>query len=167
MTEISHDQDVLSSKPDTTKPPSFLLPIFKLPLLLYRINLGWLMGKRFMQLTHLGRRTGKVHKTVLAVLHFNDQTKEIRVISAWSACDWYRNIQAKPALRVEMGVVDYVPDHRIISPEEIASLFTAYRNKHPLFSKVICKIPGWKWDSTYEEFLELARTLRGVAFRPK
>ena len=32
--------------------------------------------------------------------------------------------------------------------------------------RMIARIPGWKIDSTYEEFLELARTLRGVAFRP-
>jgi hypothetical protein len=32
---------------------------------------------------------------------------------------------------------------------------------------MICRIPDWKWDSTYEEFLELARTLRGVAFEPQ
>ena len=28
-------------------------------------------------------------------------------------------------------------------------------------------IPELTWDSSYEEFLELAHTLRGVAFRPK
>jgi hypothetical protein len=28
-------------------------------------------------------------------------------------------------------------------------------------------MPGWKINSSYEEFLELARTLRGVAFQPK
>ena len=144
-----------------------MIPILKLPLILYRLRLGWLMGRRFMQITHVGRRSGKLRRTILAVLRFDDETKEIYAISAWKGSDWYYNIQASPALRVETGFVRYVPLQRILSPEEIATTFIEYRNAHPLFSRMVCRIPGWKWDSTYEEFLELARTLRGVAFRPK
>jgi len=88
-------------------------------------------------------------------------------ISAWSASDWYKNILASPALQVETGVTHYVPIQRSLTPEEIATLFEDYRRKHPIFSRIVCRIPGWKWDSSHEEFLELAHTLHGVAFRPK
>ena len=149
------------------KAPSFMIPIFKLPVMLYRLHLGWVLGKRFMQITHVGRHSGKVRRTVLAVLRFDEQTKAIYAVSAWKGSDWYYNIQASPALQVESGFVRYVPVQRTLSPEEIATTFIEYRTKHPIFSRMICRIPGWKWDSTYEEFLELGRTLRGVAFRPK
>jgi deazaflavin-dependent oxidoreductase (nitroreductase family) len=144
-----------------------MVPIFKLPLLLYRTGLGWVFGKRFMLLTHIGRRSGKVRKTVLAVLRFDENTKEIMAISAWSASDWYHNIQSSPALQVETGFVRYAPVQRSLSTDEIATLFEEYRRKHPVFSRIVCRIPGWKWDSSHEEFIELARTLRGVAFRPE
>lgn len=147
--------------------PSFMIPIFKLPVTLYRLRLGWLLGKRFMQLTHVGRRSGKVHKTILAVLRFDDKTQEIYAVSAWKGSDWYYNIQASPALELETGRVRYAPLQRALAPEEITAAFMDYRKAHPIFSRLICRIPGWKWDSTYEEFLELAHTLRGVAFRPK
>lgn len=147
--------------------PSLMIPIFKLPVVLYRLHLGWLLGKRFMQLTHVGRRSGKVRRTVLAVLRFDAQTKELYAVSAWKGSDWYANIQASPALEVTSGFVRYAPAQRTLEPEEIAATLLAYRKRHPLFSRIICRIPGWKWDSTTEEFLELARTLRGVAFRPK
>ena len=149
------------------KAPSFMIPIFKLPVLLYRLRLGWLLGKRFMQITHVGRRSGKIHRTILAVLRFDENTKEIYAVSAWKGSDWYYNIQASPALQVETGLVRYVPVQRTLSPEEITTTFIEYRKQHPIFSRMICRIPGWKWDSTYDEFLELARTLRGVAFGPK
>jgi len=152
---------------DNARPPAFMLPILKLPLLLYRTGLGWLLGHRFMLLTHIGRRSGKVRRTVLAVLHFDAGTGEVMAISAWSASDWYKNIQASPALQVETGFTRYAPVHRSLSTEEIAALFEDYRHKHPIFSRIVCRIPGWKWDSSCEEFLELARTLRGVAFTPK
>lgn len=148
------------------KAPSFLIPIFKLPLILYRVHLGWLLGRRFMQITHVGRRSGKVRRTILAVLRFDDKTKEIYAVSAWKGSEWYYNIQASPALQVETGFINYVPVQRTLSPEEITTAFIEFRKKHPVFSRMICRIPGWKWDSTYEEFLGLARTLRGVAFRP-
>jgi deazaflavin-dependent oxidoreductase (nitroreductase family) len=149
------------------KAPSFLIPIFKLPLTLYRLRLGWTLGKRFMQLTHVGRRSGKMHRTVLAVLRFDEKSREIYAVSAWKGSDWYYNIQASPALQVETGFVHYVPKQRVLSAEEITTTFMEYRKRHPIFSRIICRIPGWKWDSTYEEFLALAHTLHGVAFTPR
>jgi deazaflavin-dependent oxidoreductase (nitroreductase family) len=149
------------------KAPLFMVPIFKLPILLYRLNLGWVLGRRFMQLTHVGHRTGKVRRTILAVLKFDEKTREIFAVSAWKGSDWYYNIQASPALQVESGLDRFVPEQRTLSAEEITTAFIEYRKQHPIFSRIVCRIPGWKWDSTYEEFLVLAQTLRGVSFKPK
>jgi deazaflavin-dependent oxidoreductase (nitroreductase family) len=151
---------------EKTRAPAFLRPIFKLPLLLYRLRLGWLLDHRFMQLTHVGRRSGKVRRTILAVLRFDAQTREIMAVSAWDASEWYKNIQAAPAQQVETGFARYAPVQRDLSAEEIAQLLVDFRRQHPMFSRMVCRIPGWKWDSSYEEFLALARTLHGVAFRP-
>ena len=152
---------------ENARPPAFMIPILKLPLLLYRTGLGWLLGHRFMLLTHIGRRSGKVRRTVLAVLHFDSGTRETMAISAWSASDWYKNILTSPALQVETGFTRYAPVHRSLSTEEIATLFEDYRHNHPIFSRIVCRIPGWQWDASGEELLELANTLRGVAFQPK
>ena len=167
-----HDQISMPVSQDTAikkdeKAPSFMVPLFKLPVFLYRLNLGWLLGMRFMQLTHVGRRSGKVRRTILAVLRVDKESQEIYAVSAWRGSDWYYNIQACPALQVESGFVRYVPQQRTLSPEEITTIFLAYRKQHPVFSRIVCRIPGWKWDSSYEEFLELERTLHGVAFKPK
>lgn len=166
MSPRVHSNERSKLRRGTSRAPVLMIPIFKSPLLLYRLGLGWILGKRFMLLTHLGRRSGKVHRTVLAILRFDAETKEMMAISAWSASDWYRNIQASPALQVETGFTHYAPVQRPLSPQEIATLFVDYSRKHPIFCRIICQIPGWRWDSSYEEFLELARTLRGVAFRP-
>ncbi len=152
------------------KPPALMIPWMKMPLILYRLGLGWMFGKRFMRLTPVGRRSGKVYHSVLAVLRFDEQTKEIFAVSPWSASNWYRNIQAAPALEVETGVgffrrIRYAPVQRALSPEEIAALFISFRTQHPIFSRMVARIPGWNINATYDEFLELASTLRGVAFR--
>ena len=156
-----------AAPPKNQNPPGFMIPIFKLPLILYRLGMGWMLGKRFMLLTHVGRRSGKVYRSVLAVLRFDEKTREIQAVSPWSSSNWFRNIQAAPALEVETGSVRYAPVQRSLSQEEIAALFIEYRDKHPIFSRMVARIPGWNIDSSYEEFLELARSLRGVAFQPK
>ena len=170
MSNSNHVVNALAeTKPnkENAKAPSFMVPIFKMPIILYQLRLGWLLGKRFMQITHVGRRSGKVRKTILALLKFDEKTKEIYAVSAWKGSDWYYNIQASPALQVETGFIRYQPVQRVLSPEEITDTFMEYRKEHPIFTRIICRIPGWKADSTYEEFLELARRLHGVAFSPK
>jgi deazaflavin-dependent oxidoreductase (nitroreductase family) len=168
-THLSTDIQGSTAKPNgkKTHAPAFLLPIFRLPLVLYRLRLGWLFGHRFLLLTHVGRRSGNVRQTILAVLSYDAGSKEIKAVSAWNASEWYKNIQAAPALAVETGSTRYAPLQRELSAEEIAQLFVDYCKNHPIFSRIVCRFPGWKWDSSYEEFLELARTLRGVAFRPQ
>jgi deazaflavin-dependent oxidoreductase (nitroreductase family) len=152
---------------DDQNPPAFMIPFMKMPLILYRLGLGWMLGKRFMLLTHVGRRSGKIYRSVLAVLHFDEKTREILAVSPWSGSNWYRNIQATPALEVETGRTRYVPVQRNLSPEEIATLFIEYRRERPIFSRIVARIPGWKIDSSYDEFLELAQNLRGVSFLPE
>ncbi len=151
----------------TQKPPAFISQFFKLPLFFYHIGLGWIFGKRFMVLKHVGRKTGKAHESVLAVLAFDPKTQEIKAVSPWSTSNWFRNIQAAPAVEVQTAGVRYVPQQRFLCPEEIASAFIELRERYPVFSRMVARIPGWNIGSTYDEFLQLARTLRGVAFLPK
>ena len=157
----------IKSNPKNEKAPSFMVPIFKLPVFLYRAGLGWMLGRLFMQITHVGRRSGKIRRTILAVLRFDEKTREMYAVSAWKGSDWYYNIQASPAMQVEIGSMRYAPIQRTLTAEEITNAFMEYRKRHPVFSRIVCRIPGWKWDSSYEEFLALAQTLHGVAFSPK
>ncbi len=152
---------------DNRNPPVFISHFFKLPLFCYRIGLGWIFGKRFMVLTHIGRKSGKAYQTVLAVVGFDPRTREIKAVSPWSSSNWFRNIQVSPAVEIRTAGVRYTPQQRWLSAEEIASLFIEFRSQYPIFSRMVARIPGWKIDSTYDEFLLLARTLRCVAFLPK
>jgi hypothetical protein len=51
--------------------------VFQSPILLYRVGLGGLLGHQFLLLTHACRRTGRVHETVLKVLHYDPATCEM------------------------------------------------------------------------------------------
>jgi deazaflavin-dependent oxidoreductase (nitroreductase family) len=164
---LTQNPKTTSAKRNNQKPFAFMIPLMKMPLVLYRLGLGWVFGNRFIQLTHKGRQSGRIYRSVLAVLHIDEESHEIKVVSPWSESNWFKNIQATPALEVETGNLRFSPKQRDLAPEEIAALLIDYRREHPLFSRIIARIPGWKIDSTFEEFLDLAYTLRGVAFQPK
>jgi deazaflavin-dependent oxidoreductase (nitroreductase family) len=86
-------------------PPSGWLRLaLKAPRWLYRLHLGWLLGHRFLLLTHRGRRSGRVYSTVLEVVRYDPATDESVVVSGWGdRADWYNNIQKTTVLAIQTG----------------------------------------------------------------
>src|SRR5918911_4987582 len=94
-----------------SRPSGILRLAFRLPIYLYRLNLGWLLGQRGLLLIHRGRRSGLLRETVLEVVRYTPATKESVVLSAWGErADWYRNIKASPAMEVWTGGERFVPE---------------------------------------------------------
>lgn len=53
---------------NSSRPGLVLRVIFRAPVRLYEHNLGWLLGRRFVCLTHIGRRSGRRYRTVLEAI---------------------------------------------------------------------------------------------------
>jgi hypothetical protein len=51
-----------------------------LPIYLYRLDLGWLLGHRFLMLVHQGRRSGLLRETVLEVILYDPDTSQSVVL---------------------------------------------------------------------------------------
>jgi hypothetical protein len=43
----------------------------------YRLGLGWIFGTALVQVTHRGRKSGQIRRTILEVLHYDPQTRVI------------------------------------------------------------------------------------------
>lgn len=142
--------------------------MFRLPVYLYRIDLGWLLGRRFLLLVHRGRESGLLHETVLEVLFHSPCTNESVVLSAWGEkSDWYRNLEAAPALEVRTGGRRYVPEQRFLAPEENHAIISDYGRRHPLAFRVFTRVFGYPPREAEGARREAARSLRLVAFRPR
>ena len=153
----------------TTPPTGPLRWLFRLPLWLYRARLGWLLGHRFACLTHVGRRTGQVHRTVVEVVRFDPRTQEIVVAAGWGGrTDWYRNIQARPALEIRCGRLAYRPSQRFLTADETYLEVQRYVRRHPWVARyVFPRLLGLPFDAPGDERRAVVdATLRGVAFRP-
>lgn len=141
---------------------------FRLPVYLYRLDLGRLLGHRFLLLVHQGRRSGLLRETVLEVLSYQQATKESVVLSAWGEqADWYRNVRSIPALEVRTGGERYVPEQRFLAPEENHTVICHYGQRHPLAFRVFARVFGYPLGGTEAARREVARSLKLVAFRPR
>ncbi|MBX3171622.1 MAG: nitroreductase family deazaflavin-dependent oxidoreductase [Candidatus Eremiobacteraeota bacterium] len=74
------------------------------PLLLYRWNLSWILGQRFLRLHHRGRRSGRWYEAVLEVVRYDASARRLIVASGWGfRSDWYRNLLRYPEVQVDFG----------------------------------------------------------------
>lgn len=133
---------------------------------LYRLRLGWLLGHRFMLITHVGRRSGKVRRTCVMVLRFDARSGEAFVAAGSQRADWYRNIHASPAVQVAVGARRYRPVQRFLTAEEIEQVLGWSRDHQRFHARVQSLFFGWPWPPTDEDLRRLSRSLGGVAFRP-
>jgi deazaflavin-dependent oxidoreductase (nitroreductase family) len=126
------------------EPGRLALAVFRTPLWLYRHEKGWLLGRTFLMLEHIGRRTGQPHQTVAMVLADSPDTGEVAIVSAWGPdADWLLNLRAGPAREVRVGRDRFVPQHRFLDAEEAVEISTAFARLHPGRLRLISAILGW------------------------
>jgi hypothetical protein len=71
--------------------------VFRLPVVAYSHGQGRLLGRTFLHLVHVGRRSGQEHSAVAMVLAYEPVTSEAVICSAWGPdADWLRNLRAGP-----------------------------------------------------------------------
>lgn len=112
-------------------------PIARAPIVLYRLGLGGLLGRRFVLLEHRGRRSGLIRQVVLETL--STEQDMIHVVSGygWSA-QWLRNVRADPRVRVTCGWARPRGARALIlPPDEAVSVLDDYRQRHPLAARVL------------------------------
>ena len=63
-----------------SKPTGASRLAFRLPIYLYRLDLGWILGHRFLMLVHQGRRSGLLRETVLEVILYDPDTSQSVVL---------------------------------------------------------------------------------------
>jgi deazaflavin-dependent oxidoreductase (nitroreductase family) len=140
-----------------------------LPGIAYRLGLGWIYGRTLVELTHRGRTSGRTYRTVLEVVRSDPATREVIVVSGWGGTtDWYRNLQAAPALRIRTGRWDFVPDQRFLAPDETWSEVMRYVATHQREARAVhARLFGIDLDAPPDQVrARVDEFFRGVGFRP-
>jgi len=142
--------------------------LLRLPVWLYRLRLGWLLGRRFLLLTHTGRQTGKAHDTVIEVMRQDVDTGAVMVAAAWGdRADWFRNLQAHPEAKITIGAKTWAARAEVLPVEGGAQELYVYATDHPTaFHEIMRLVTGERVEGTMPECQRLAERIPVVAFVP-
>lgn len=155
----------------TGRPGPLLRRLLRLPARLYDRHAGWLLGHRFLRLTHTGRRSGRRFHTVLEVVGIDPTTGEIVVLAGFgTATDWYRNVRARPDVEIEIGRFRFRAVGRVLDPDEAVAALADYERRNrlvaPVVRRVLSGLVHWTYDGSAAARQRLVRQLPLVAFRP-
>ena len=104
--------------------------IFRLPIWLWRLGWGPILGRVLVLLTTRGRRSGLPRRTVVEYLRYGGKKY---VVSAFGEkAQWYKNILADP--RVTLQTVDGVEAAvatQVTDDQELLGVFDVARRRYP------------------------------------
>jgi len=148
-------------------PPRGLAAIpWRMPILLYRLGLGWLLGERFLLLTHTGRKSGLPRHAVLEVIRHDARTKTWYVSSGFGEkSQWFRNVMKTPRVSLKIGRRELAAVAERLPLEAAEEELALYAKKYPRALRELSKIIGAPYDGTEEGERRLAREIPIVAFR--
>jgi deazaflavin-dependent oxidoreductase (nitroreductase family) len=153
---------------DTHPPRGLTRLAARLPIWLYRARMGWLLGDRFLMLTHTGRKSGLRRQVVLEVVHHNKDAGTYVIASGWGEkSDWFRNIQKTPRVTVHAGSRRFEAVAVRLSLEEAERELLDYAQRHPTaFRELAGFMAGQRLSGTPEDCRLLARSIPLVILWP-
>jgi deazaflavin-dependent oxidoreductase (nitroreductase family) len=150
------------------QPPAGLTRfLFRMPIHLYRLRLGWLFGRRLLLLNHIGHVSGKPRQSVLEVAEHDGDTYV--VASGWGpTAAWYRNIQHTPEVSIRVGTRTIPVTAIPLDREEGAQVFVRYGSRHRSAAKyVLPRVLGFSVDGSDADFRAVGQQLPFVRFVPR
>jgi len=149
------------------RPPSRMLRFgLRLPIWLYRIKLGWLLGDRFLMLTHTGRKSGLSRETVIEVVQHDKTANTYYVVSGWGEkSDWYQNIRKTPQVTMHVRGRKFQTKAEFIPVEQAIDIMNVYVHEHPVaFNELSGLFLGERMKPGSDAPERLARKMPMVAF---
>jgi deazaflavin-dependent oxidoreductase (nitroreductase family) len=148
-------------------PKGWLRMLLRLPVFLYRARMGWLFGQRFLLLTHVGRKSGLRHHTVLEVVRYERSCRTCFVASGWGEkAQWFKNIIAQPEVEVTLGARTRRAWARRIERGEAEQALRDYARRHPWAVTQLARIMlGRGHEGSDEDFELLAEHVPLVELR--
>lgn len=92
-------------------------------------------------LTHTGRKSGLLPRVVLEVVSHDDKTGAYFVAVGWrEKADWFKNIQATPAVTITIELQTITASAQDISPSDSIRIYLGYAQRHPLAFRELSRL---------------------------
>ncbi len=143
--------------------------LFRLPIYLYRLGLGWMFGDRLLLLHHRGRISGKPRLVVLEVVEHENADDSFVVASGWGpTAAWYRNVLETPDAEINVGGRKLAVSALPLAEEEGAEVFLRYAARHPKAAKrVLPRLMGYSVDGSAADFRQVGLRMPFVRLAPR
>lgn len=151
-------------KPDP--PTGFLRLLWRLPIRLFQAHLGFLVSKRIMLLTHIGRTSGQPRQAALEVVEHRNDGSIVAASGFGGAADWYKNVRKTPEVTVQVGSRYHRARAVTLSTEEGGDLMVRYAMKRPRSAKQLSRLMGFEVDGSADDYREVGRAIPFVRFTP-
>ncbi len=139
---------------------------WRLPIWIYRLKLGFLLGERFLLLEHVGRKSGRVRRAVLEIIGKDAEPQAYYVASGFGErSHWFRNVMHTPKVVIHVGTKRYQAIAERLPYEEALARMQTYAQKHPTALRELARILHYDYDGSEERLQEIARALPVVRFR--
>ena len=153
---------------ELTPPTGIKRLLFRAPIWLYKLHLGWLLGNRMLKLTHQGRVSGEPREVVLEVVRYDPASDSFTVAAAWGEkSDWVKNIRVNPSVRVQAGHREMNMQAAQLTPEQGEQAILEYAQKHPTAMNNIASYMGYQLDGSQADYRDLGRKLLMFSFTPQ
>ncbi len=153
---------------DVHPPHGIVHWFYRFPIFFYRSGMGWMMGQRFIYLTHTGRKSGVERHTVLEVIRHDKTAQAYFVVSAFGEkAAWFQNIQAHPEVTIQVGSKKMraaaIPLSRPDAEHEILD----YYHRYPRLLKTLVSIVGYRLQNNEEDVRALTSFIPIVVLKVK
>ncbi len=131
--------------------------LFKIPILQYKLGLGWMIGKYILLLTTKGRKSGKPRHTPVEYV-YDAKNDRYRIAAGWAGnTDWYRNILADPHVTVQVGRRKFSACAERATDEEVALYMMDLSKRQPRMDQVWNRWSDRPVDGSFESYLYSAK----------
>jgi len=153
------------------RPPTGLSRmLFRAPVWLYRWGLGWLLGKRFLLINHVGRKSGLPRQAVVEVIAYDKEHGTCFVAAGFGPkSQWYQNLLATPEVTIVVGrkrlAVTAVP----LTPTDSGTALLDYAQRHTTAIRNLSRMVGYEVDGTEADYRALGEQgiIPVVRFEPR
>jgi deazaflavin-dependent oxidoreductase (nitroreductase family) len=123
----------------------FLGRTMRMPGVLDRKGMRWILQAlspaTVIVLVHRGRTSGRQYKTPVEILHHDRERDELVVSPMFGRqSDWYRNVLAGGLVEVHVRGEERQVEWRELDEAERRTAINAYREAHPLYSRMILRM---------------------------
>jgi deazaflavin-dependent oxidoreductase (nitroreductase family) len=152
--------------------PGWLRATYGAPNRLYAAGLGRVLGHRFVQIHHVGRRSGRPFTAVVEVVRYDSVTGEATVMAGYGhSADWYRNVMAAGGVDLDFGRGPRPACFRSVGQAEAEEVLHCYLRRYrlvaPAMNAFLGWLAGWPFDASPAAITRLCREMPMLAFRPQ